>query len=222
MVTSIQENGLIEWLLCLVGKLIVSVVPQKANQEKRKAEGIEGKFIPKQLPGLNGEATCISLKLNCMLCVRGTVSWLGAASVRSSRACPCWAQPALDAWRGRSATLLLSLGKRVPKGQKAAHAARTGGQKCQNQPCKLQGQRRTRGGEAATEIPLQPVEATRAAGIEQVLPCSLGEDHAGAVILQPLGNATVGIPRRSCGIWKAQAEARHRCVKEGAAERNWY
>lgn len=60
--------------------------------------------------------------------------------------------------------LLLSLGKRIPRGQKAARAARTERKKGQKQPCKRQGQRRTRGGDAATEVPLQPVEETRGAG----------------------------------------------------------
>lgn len=43
--------------------------------------------------------------------------------------------------------------------------------------------------------------------------------------LQPLGNTTaeeVGIPKRNYGIWGARAEAREKCEKGGAAERNWY
>lgn len=43
--------------------------------------------------------------------------------------------------------------------------------------------------------------------------------------LQPLGNTTaeeVGIPKRNYGIWGARAEAREKCEKEEAAERNWY
>lgn len=59
---------------------------------------------------------------------------------------------------------------------------------------------------------------------EQVFPCSLGGDpQEQSSTLGPLGNTTaeqVSIPRGNYGIWRAHAEARKRCGKEGVAERN--
>lgn len=63
---------------------------------------------------------------------------------------------------------------------------------------------------------------------ELVFPCSLGGDpQEQSSTLGPLGNTTaeqVSIPRGNYGIWRAHAEARKRCEKEGVAERNccWY
>lgn len=57
-------------------------------------------------------------------------------------------------------------------------------------------------------------------------PAAWGEDHAGAIIRTTasgeLHSEQGGIPRRNYGIWRDHAEARERCEKEGAAERNWY
>lgn len=154
---------------------------------------------------------------SCVVCPRHSFG----ASVRSGRVCPVLgtAGSRCSARRGRSAALLVSLGKRVQRGQKAAHAARTEGKKRQKQPCEQWGQRRARGGHAATEIAVQPMEETRGAGISlQPGERTMQEQSS---TLQPLGSTAVeqvGISRRSYGTWRAHAEARGK-VWEGRSSR---
>lgn len=145
--------------------------------------------------------------------------------MRSGRGCPVLGTTSsrCSARKGRSAMLLLSLGKHIQRGQKAAHAARTEGKKSiRNSPVNTK-VREEQGEEVLQQrFPCSLLRRPRAGVSLQPAERTMQEQSS---TLQPLGNTTaeeVGIPKRNYGIWGARAEAREKCEKEGAAERNWY
>lgn len=205
----------------------MSVVPQKASQEKRKAKReFKGNVSQNNFQDWTGRQ--YSSPWNGIVCC---VSWhsfggWGQPLWGAMGAALCWAQPAPDtAHSGAALPHSSCLWENLFwEGKKAARAARTEGKMCQKQSCKHWGQRRTRGGDAAAEIPPQLVEESRGTVFISLQPEERTTQKQSST-LQPLGNTTVeqvGIPRRSYGSWRAHAEARERCEKEGAAERNWY
>lgn len=145
--------------------------------------------------------------------------------MRSGRGCPVLGTTSsrCSAWQGRSVMLLLSLGKHIQRGQKAAHAARTEGKKSvRNSPVNTK-VREEQGEEVLQQrFPCSLLRRPRAGVSLQPAERTMQEQSS---TLQPLGNTTaeeVGIPKRNYGMWGARAEAREKCEKEEAAERNWY
>lgn len=195
----------------------MSVVLQKASQEKRKAER-EFKGNLSQNIFQDWTVRQYSSPWHWLVCCESVARfwWLGAASVRSGGACPGWAQPAPDAGHGGAA---------LPRSSCLWENVFKEGKKLHMQPGLRE--RSIRNSAANTDVREEQGDEVLQQRFpcslwwraeEQVFPCSLG---TGSGRSSHPHYSLWGTPQWSRWVFPEEAMAHGEpMLKEGAAERN--